>query len=89
MLASWHDESYQPIRIARRDWHLVAIEGKATLDPAGSYTVAAIGGANDWDLAILPLADETTPAIAVNDDGTKVLSLGQTAPSSRQRANHL
>ena len=47
------------IQIIPTGTDVVAIEGKATLDPAGAYTVAAIGGANGWELALLPLVDET------------------------------
>ena len=37
-----------------------AIETTVTLDAETAYTVAAIGGANNWDLQLLPLVDETT-----------------------------
>jgi hypothetical protein len=36
-----------------------AIEAMVTLDAGAAYTVAAIGGANNWDLQLLPLDDET------------------------------
>ncbi len=54
---------------------VVAIEGKATLDPAGAYTVAAIGGANNWELALLPLVDETMPS-----DSGALVRIGHLAP---------
>jgi hypothetical protein len=54
---------------------VVAIEGKATLDPAGAYTVAAIGGANNWELALLPLVDETMPS-----DSSALVRIGHLAP---------
>ncbi len=53
----------------------VAIEGKATLEPNGAYTVAAIGGANGWELELLPLVDETTPA-----DSGALVRIGHLAP---------
>ena len=54
---------------------VVAIEGKATLDPAGAYTVAAIGGANNWELALLPLVDET-----MSSDSGALVRIGHLAP---------
>ncbi len=63
------------IQIIPTGTDVVAIEGKATLDPAGAYTVAAIGGANNWELALLPLVDETTPS-----DSGALVRIGHLAP---------
>ncbi len=53
----------------------VAISATVELDPAGAYTVAAIGGANDWELALLPLVDETVPA-----ESGALVRIGHLAP---------
>jgi hypothetical protein len=38
-----------------------AITGTVTLEPGMQYTLAAIGGANSWDLEIFPMVDDITP----------------------------
>ena len=38
-----------------------AITGTVTLEPGMQYTLAAIGGANSWDLELFPLVDDITP----------------------------
>ena len=63
------------IQIIPTGTDVVAIEGKATLDPAAAYTVAAIGGANNWELALLPLVDETNPS-----DSGALVRIGHLAP---------
>ncbi len=53
----------------------VAISATVELDPAGAYTVAAIGGANNWELALLPLVDETMAA-----ESGALVRIGHLAP---------
>jgi hypothetical protein len=38
-----------------------AITGTVTLEPGMQYTLAAIGGANSWDLELFPMVDDITP----------------------------
>ena len=38
-----------------------AITGTVTLEPGMQYSLAAIGGANSWDLELFPLVDDITP----------------------------
>jgi hypothetical protein len=37
-----------------------ALSGTVTLEPGMQYTLAAIGGANSWDLELFPLVDDIT-----------------------------
>lgn len=52
-----------------------ALEGTYTLQTGVSYTLAAIGGANGWALALLPLVNETTPLA-----DSALLRVGHLAP---------
>ena len=52
-----------------------ALVGAYTLEAGVSYTLAAIGGANGWELALLPLVNETTPPA-----GGALVRIGHLAP---------